>query len=1312
MQRRWLRSLLRTWLARWSSDRRRAPRRPVRSRLRVEQFEDRLVLSPTTFFVTNTNDNGAGSLRQAILDANANTAGVSALTPNTIDFNVSGPGPFTINVGDNSGGGGTLNMGLPAIVTPVVIDGYSQPGASANSLATGDNANILIKLNGTNVTLGAPDTTNETLSGLDVASGGSKIRGLSIVKFIGNGILLETSGGNSVTGNFIGTDTTGAAAGRGNATNAGTAGVSIQSTSSNTVGGTTPDLRNVISGNTGDGILIQDASGNADQNVIQGNYIGTDLTGTVGLANGAQAGTVANAGNGTGGVYLDGSVGIGAFELNNNTIGGTTAGAGNLISGNATDGVQIFSTAGNPTAGNTVAGNIIGLNATGTAAILSTVAGKNITGNGRDGVHIEGASGNTVGGEDAGNVISGNSIDGVHVVGTLTDPADANVIQDNLVGVNAAGTGSVGTRTGLSFVPVLTGTADGNVLFGIEMSGALNTSVSDNVVGFNANGVELDNGAQDNVIQGNFVGVGVDGVTPTGNVLHGIAVRSSGTRPAPLGPGQTNEPGTQHNLIGGVGPGNGNTVAFNGTGGVAVFGNPAPNDPAPAPQNSGNTIEGNSIFQNGRSNPTFLLGIDLSNQFAFPKDDGVTPNDGGKDLMGNPAPHGNVADPNNFQDFPVLASATLVNGGTEIKGAFSEPGENNTTLRLEFFASNPDPAGGAPEGQFFLGSTKVTTNGSGVAAFDVILPVSGTVGQLITATATNLTADPLSPVGQPNTGNTSEFSPGVVLAAALLPPPPVVTTVGPPAVLVAAAQNPQASNVVALDLAVNDAVVQPHLVFAFWGDGTFDARFLGAGQTLLFNLGHRYSRRHRHHQNILLLVLDGHGSPLGVVVIPFDNSGKLQNSAATSGPTVSSAVGPATRIQPGALPQPLTLADAVVGGLLDGTNLTQNVRSHLNDLYVFRSPSDAFNPPPANFGNTVIIATVSPFAGVLTPASFDPNMTVNLNVDNTGDAVQDLQFQASFAPPTPTGGGNFSQVVRLTLNGTTVSTFTYMSNQSVPPTNPPPAGQSFNPPATISPLPGGGTGKFFAGNFDDPNFIDEAGLSNFLANPTNPADAFPRTKVAIGQKAGPADAKDFFGGANTLALVMEVPTTSLLKNQSTSNPNIGVWATSQVNGTQVDRMGRPLVEGLLLPPSDRTAFEQGIPSTDTARFATDMKAVLTNPNGLFQRSMSDAAALVGFLLPDVLTVDLSKPFFDMMGNPNSQVGFPNGRTLHDDVTDIELNLLTNGKGPVTDNVDDDNAGIISDGVPRKNLLTGAMQTVPVAFPYIGRPNNPAGGPNP
>jgi CSLREA domain-containing protein len=379
---------------------------------------------------------------------------------------------------------------------------------------------------------------------------------------------------------------------------------------------------------------------------------------------------------------------------------------------------------------NVVTGNFVGTNPQGTVAQP----------NQNDGIRIAYASHNTIGGTSSGdrNLSSGNTIDGIHVVGDLAHPSTSNVIQGNFVGVNAAGTGSVGNRPGAP----APGTAQGNSFFGIEISGGNNnliggtSSGARNVVGLNGAGIEIDNGGQGNIIQGNYSGVGADGHTPVGNLLHGVVLRSDGNLPAPLGPGQPHEPGVKHNLVGGTTAGAGNLIEFNGTGGVAVFKNPLN---ASFQNNDGNAILGNSIYLNGRSDPHTLLGIDLVTGPTFPADDGITPNDSGDADMG----------PNQTQNFPVLASATRSGSSTVVIGSLST--KANQTYRIEFFASDPDPAGGIAEGQHFIGFKNVTTNSSGKANFTATLAFAAGSNQVVTATAT-------SP-GQ----HTSEFSAAVHL---------------------------------------------------------------------------------------------------------------------------------------------------------------------------------------------------------------------------------------------------------------------------------------------------------------------------------------------------------------------------------------------------------------------------------------------------------------------------------------------------------------------------------------------------------------------
>lgn len=246
-----------------------------------------------TLTVNTTANIGPGSLHQAITDANA-TAELD-----TISFAIPGEGPHTISP----------ILALPTITKPVVINGYSQPGATANTLDSGNNAVLKIVLNGA--------TAGAGVTGLTVTGGGSTIKGLVINGFTQDGIALSENDGNVIAGNFIGTDVTGAQA-------QGNAGTGIYlDCGHNTVGGTSAAARNLISANNY-GIYLFDYSGNATTttgNVIQGNFIGTDKSGSGDLGNAFNGVTVHNA--------------------SGNTVGGT-AGAGNVIAFNGDIGVVVF----------------------------------------------------------------------------------------------------------------------------------------------------------------------------------------------------------------------------------------------------------------------------------------------------------------------------------------------------------------------------------------------------------------------------------------------------------------------------------------------------------------------------------------------------------------------------------------------------------------------------------------------------------------------------------------------------------------------------------------------------------------------------------------------------------------------------------------------------------------------------------------------------------------------------------------------------------------------------------------------------------
>jgi parallel beta-helix repeat protein len=345
------------------------------------------IFAGQTFTVTNTDDGGAGSLRQAILEANDNPG------LDVIAFNISSRSgsPYTIQPTSR----------LPQISDPVIIDGYTQPGASPNTNGPGQGSNAVLKIELDGSVAGA-----NSVHGLHIIAGGSTVRGMVINRFSGNGIMIfgNEATGNLVQGNFIGTDFTGTVD-LGNLTD----GVQIRGAANNIIGGIIAEARNVISGNNVRGISIQgdvnmdgrDATGN----LVQGNLIGTDVTGTAAL------------GNTHDGVVIRGAA--------NNTIGGASASARNVISGNNTGGgrggVSIINHPNLHITGasdNLVQGNFIGPDVTGTMAL----------GNGSGGVVIEAAANNTL----TDNTIS-NNVYGIRLQSSSENQIYNNNFIDNTI---------------------------------------------------------------------------------------------------------------------------------------------------------------------------------------------------------------------------------------------------------------------------------------------------------------------------------------------------------------------------------------------------------------------------------------------------------------------------------------------------------------------------------------------------------------------------------------------------------------------------------------------------------------------------------------------------------------------------------------------------------------------------------------------------------------------------------------------------------------------------------------------------------------
>jgi len=688
------------------------------------EIEDYAVQLASTV-VTNTLDNGSGSLRQAILVANA-TPGMQ-----TITFAIPGAGWHSIQP----------LTALPEITDVLVIDGESQPGFAGMPL---------IELNGL--------LAGSGVSGLTLKAA-TTVKGLAINQFAAHGILIMNSGGSYILNNLIGTDITGAldrgnggsgifvsngfnnqirhnvlsgngANGltlRGSATtvnqvfenrvgtdisglmavgNSGSGVSLLGGAANNVIGNTTPGNGNQISGNWRTGVTLRDAA--TTGNRIQGNLIGTDANGTGDLGNLSYGVNIDNAvgnsihqnvisGNNSVGVAISGAsssgntltgnrIGVdvhatsalangwhGVMLLNgahDNVIGGRSAATRNILSGNQHSGVEIR---GETTTGNRVIGNYIGTDETGMVAVA----------NGVHGVVMQfGAQGNWIGGTavGSGNLISGNSLDGVYVSSPTTQ---GNTISGNNIGLDVTQSVKLGNQIyGVDINEsqnnrILGNTISGNLESGVAIRGstATNNSLQRNLIGTNAAGIDLGNGKS---------GVWID-------------------------------QGAHHNRIGGVDPNTGNTIAWNGMHGVAV---------------GSSSSVGNAILQNSIRDNVFL-GIDLGL-------DGITTNDSGDADLGS----------NQFQNFPVLTLAMLESSGNLQLSYFvdSLPANAGYPLRIEFFLADSSNL----EGAVFLGAdyfleADFLAGGKTISLSPLTAVASG---KRIVATATDLNG----------LGNTSEFS--------------------------------------------------------------------------------------------------------------------------------------------------------------------------------------------------------------------------------------------------------------------------------------------------------------------------------------------------------------------------------------------------------------------------------------------------------------------------------------------------------------------------------------------------------------------------
>ena len=716
----------------------------------------------------------------------------------------------------NTVGGTTGN--LRNVLSGNSSDGVEMNGTNVSSnrvqgnfLGTTINGDVVLPNSGNGVYLSS-GAQNNTIGGDAGAPGSAPGNLISGNNTDGVRIQSSSTSGNTVAGNLIGTNLAGTATLK----NAGS-GVTIDAAPGNTIGGSSAAARNVISGHNASTVAgIDIRTTGANNNTIAGNYIGTNITGSAAIANyngirlsvtsstavtgtkiggeTAAAGTAPGnliSGNGNDGILVNGAsvgqttiagnlIGLaasGTVALKNTangveitggaqnvTVGGETAAARNVISGNGgvfNAGVNINS---GSTRNNSVRGNYLGTDVTGLVSISNSY----------DGVVIKtGANNNTIGGSTAtpgtppGNLISGNSANAASC-GIRIDGATANSVLGNLIGtdvtglvalpnrkdgiflnVNAntnrigdgsangrniiAGNNSLATTHGIEILQSSSNTVRGNTI-GVGIDGATPlgnggegilitdnagfTSANANVIGGSAvpdrnviaansgNGVKISGPfSTGNTIAGNFIGLAADGVTARGNGANGVLLVSFAE--------QNTVGGTTGFAVGGC-SGSCNEIRANGGAGVRVD------------SGTRNAVRGNSIDGNGG------LGIDLLG-------DGVTANDVGDGDAG----------PNNLINFPVISSATPNGASIDLAGTCNSAANETYTVEL-FAVASADPSGYG-EGRSWLGTTTCTIDetGSGTWLFSTAV-----TGARYTGTLTD------------SQGNTSEFALDI---AAVLP---------------------------------------------------------------------------------------------------------------------------------------------------------------------------------------------------------------------------------------------------------------------------------------------------------------------------------------------------------------------------------------------------------------------------------------------------------------------------------------------------------------------------------------------------------------
>jgi Calx-beta domain/Carboxypeptidase regulatory-like domain len=672
-------------------------------------------LQAATFTVTNVNNSGAGSLRQAIIDSNT-AQGINGVQ-NVINFSIAGGVVRTVN----------LTSALPDITYHLIIDGTTMAGYSGTPL---------FELNGANAGAAANGLTNRI--------GDFEVKALIINRFGGDGIeAVCPSGGCAdfehnilfVTGSYIGIDKLGITA----SPNSGN-GIYYQphrAIAYSTIGGQLASERNIISGNGKNGVLIRRSDYTYSTVAFVNNFIGINVFGAAAVGNtlnGISTEDSPGSQNGLG-IEIGNDLGFAGSSLP------PTLADRNIISGNGANG---FFT-NTPIVDVSIKNSFIGTNSSGTADVGNVSDGIKLTALGNQTVQIGGS------GAFDGNVISGNNGYGIESAMSFT------IVQNNRIGTNALGTASVGN----SLDGVRLFTTNAFLINGCYIGGS--NAGEGNLISGNTNGVTLDVGADGTRIEGNKVGVNLATTATIPNTQSGIVVKANN-----IGIGFANN-APSVNIIGGnaingiwvtghstgvdifnnyigtnasdINLGNAsagvfvaqcganvrigadaaisgaaNTIAYNGINGVLAWDTVQCVSIPAAYINV--AVRRNSIYSNGGT------GIDLAGTL------GISANDTGDADTG----------PNGLQNFPTLLKVSP----TQLYGTLNS--KPNQTYAVDFFQNTTCDSTGNGEGKQLLGSTNITTNGSGNATYNLTGFVVS-VGQVVTATATD------------SSGNTSEFSP-------------------------------------------------------------------------------------------------------------------------------------------------------------------------------------------------------------------------------------------------------------------------------------------------------------------------------------------------------------------------------------------------------------------------------------------------------------------------------------------------------------------------------------------------------------------------